>query len=407
MKPVIFWLAFRNLTGNMRRTGLTVAAIAAGLGALIFLWAFNDGLHRNMLGNFQDSIIGSLQIHRSGFFENPELVRHIQDQDAVIRALDKAGVEHWTRRLEAFALAASDSGTEGTFLIGIDPRHERNVTRLHEKVTAGRFIQPDDEYTCVLGTTAARNLGVTVGEEVVLVAYDRFGVISAESFQLVGIITSGELGIDRGLLVAPLVSLQEMLEMPGLITDFPVRVAEHRLDEVTRRLQLELESQDLEILRWHDMFPVMLEWVTLHDGFLYLFLGIVMLIVLAGVLNTILLSMMDRIREFGIFMALGNRNREIGMLVMAESLLIGLAGVGIGLVFGLFLVAVGWYSGIDLSAIVGDTQRFYVDPVIRPSLSLEHLTITAITMLGMTVLAGVYPAWRALRLTPAEAMRHV
>ena len=407
MKPVIFWLAFRNLTGNARRTGLTVAAIAAGLGSLIFLWAFNDGLHRNMLGNFQETLIGSLQIHRAGFFENPKLARHIEDREVILQALEEAGVEHWTQRLESFALTASRTATEGSFLIGIDPQRERQVTRLHRKVSSGRFLQPDDAYTCVLGATAARNLGVGVGDELVLVAYDRFGVMSAESFELVGIITSGEMGIDRGLVLAPLASLQEMLEMEGLVTDIPLRVPEPLLDAVTERLRLALQGHDLEIMRWHDMFPVMKEWVTLHNGFLYLFLGIVLLIVLAGVLNTLLLSMLDRIREFGVFMALGNRNREIGLLVMTESLLIGVLGIALGILFGLLLVALARYTGIDLSTIVGGTERFYVDSVIRPELNLNHLVATAGTVLGATVVAGLYPAWRAMRLTPAQAIRHV
>lgn len=407
MKPVIFRLAFRNLTGNARRTALTVTAIAAGLGALIFLWAFNDGLHRNMLDNFQQTLIGSLQIHRAGFFENPKLARHIEQREIILRALEEAGVQHWTQRLESFALTASPTATEGSFLIGIDPRLEPRVTRLHRKVGSGRFLQPDDTYTCVLGATAARNLGVGLGDELVLVAYDRFGVLSAEGFELVGIIASGEMGIDRGLVLAPLASLQEMLEMEGLITDIPIRVPERELDAVTERLQLALQGHDLEILRWHDMFPVMKEWITLHNGFLYLFLAIVLLIVLAGVLNTLLLSMLDRIREFGVFMALGNRNREIGLLVLVESLLIGVLGIALGILLGLLLVVLARRTGIDLSAIAGDTGRFYVDPLIRPELNLKHLATTAATVLSATVLAGLYPAWRAMRLTPAEALRHV
>ena len=195
--------------------------------------------------------------------------------------------------------------------------------------------------------------------------------------------------------------------MEGLVTDIPIRVPEQRLDAVTERLRLALQGHDLEIMRWHDMFPVMKEWVTLHNGFLYLFLGIVLLIVLAGVLNTLLLSMLDRIQEFGVFMALGNRNREIGLLVMTESLLIGVLGIALGILFGLLLVALARYTGIDLSAIAGDTGRFYVDPVIRPVLNLNHLASTAGTVLGATVVAGVYPAWRAMRLTPAQAIRHV
>jgi ABC-type lipoprotein release transport system permease subunit len=321
--------------------------------------------------------------------------------------LERLGLTRWTRRLETFGLVASETATEGTFVIGLDPERESEVTRLHEKVTHGRFFVPDDSYSCVLGATAARNLGVGLGDELVLVAYDRYGVMSAEAFEVIGIIASGEMGIDRGLLLTTLQALQEMLEMGDLVTNIPVSVAADRLDQVTGTLRTSLAGQDLEIMRWHDMFPVMKEWVTVHNGFLYLFLAVVLFIVLAGVLNTMLLSMLDRVREFGVFLALGNRHRDISLLVLVESLLIGVAGVALGSLFGLFLVGVTAYTGMDMSAIVGNTQRFYVDPVIRPSLNLTHLLSTVLLVLAITALAGVYPAWRAGRLTPAEAIRHV
>jgi putative ABC transport system permease protein len=408
LKPVLPWLAYRNLVGNARRTGLTVSAIAAGLGALVFLWAFNDGLHRNMLDNFQDTLVGSLQIHRQGFFDSPRLERHIPDAAPVLAALEQAGVARWTWRLETYALAASQSATEGSFLIGLDPRRERRVTRLHEKVSLGRFLAADDVYTCVLGATAARNLGVEPGDSLVLVAYDRFGVMSAERFELVGIIASGEMGIDRGLVLVPLASLQEMLEMEGRVTDFPARVAAADLDRTAQRLRMALAGQDLEVMRWHDMFPVMHEWVTLHNGFLYLFLGIVLFIVMVGVLNTLLLSVLDRVREMGVLKALGNRNRELARMLLTESLLIGVTGVLLGLALGLALVAITGYLGIDMSAMVGGaTERFYVDPVIHPVLQLEHLGTVVAAVFGVTLLAGLYPAWRAARLTPAQALRYV
>ena len=407
MKRVIFWLAWRNLVGHGRRTGLTVAAIAAGLGALIFLWAFSDGLHRNMQGNFQEALIGSLQVHRTGFFANPKLERHIRDLPRVLGSLEALGITAWTRRLETYGLAASQIATEGTFVMGVDPAREPRVTQLHRKVTHGRFLRPGDGYTCVLGATAARNLAVGLGDELILLAYDRYGVMSAEGFRVVGIISSGEMGIDRGLMLAPLAGLQEMLEMGDLVTDVPVRVDADRLDAVAAGLRIDLAGEDLEVMRWHDMFPIMQEWATVHNGFMYLFLGVVLFIVLAGVLNTMLLSMLERIREFGVFLALGNRHREIGLLVMAESALIGVAGSPLGTLLELALVRVTAYTGIDMSAIVGGTQRFYVDPVIRPTLNLAHLLSTVGLVLAVTVLAGIYPAWRAGRLSPAEAIRHV
>ncbi len=407
MKTVVLWIGFRNLTGDPRRTLLTVSAIAVGLAALVFLWGFNDGLHRNMLGNFQSTLVGSLQIHRQGFFSNPELARHIEKDAPILAALKAAGVGRWTRRLETYTLVASDSATEGSFLIAMDPRTEPRVTRLGEKVTQGRFFRPGDEYVCVLGAASARNLGVGVGDSVVLVAYDRFGALTAKDFRLIGIVSGGGLGIDRGLVLTPLGAAQEMLDMQGRITDIPIWVPPERLETVTGQLRRALAGRDLEVLRWYDMFPVMHEWVTLHNAFLYLFLGIVLLIVLAGVVNTLLVSMLERIREFGIHLALGNRRLGLFVMVLSESLWLGLAGIAAGVLGGIGLVALTAHTGIDLSLLLGDTQRFYVDPLVRPHLDLRHLGQTLAAVLGITLAAGLYPAWRASRLSPVEALRHV
>jgi len=403
----LFAVAWRNLALNLGRTLLTVTAIAMGLAALVFLWGFSEGLQRNMLRNFQDTIVGSAQVHRLDFFKHPELARHIARPAQVVAALEVQGVERWSQRLDTFALAAGPDTSAGVMLMGMDPVRERRVTRLADKVTEGRFLATEDDYTCILGATTARNLGVSLGDPVVLMAYDRFGVLAAEEFALVGIVTSGEIGIDRGMVIVPLKAAQEFLEMKGRVTSIPLRVPNERLEEVTEALRAALADQDYDVLRWYDMFPVMKEWMDVSDGFHFVFLGIVLFIVLAGVLNTVLLSMLERTREFGMLMALGMRQEQIGALVSLESLLMGLLGIAVGTGLGIALVLAASHVGIDLSVLMGPTERFYVDPVIRPSLSVEHLLLTVATVFLTSLLAGFYPAWRAARLEPVEAIRRV
>lgn len=407
MSHPLFAVAWRNLALNLGRTFLTVTAIAMGLAALVFLWGFSEGLQRNMLRNFQDTIVGSVQVHRLDFFRHPELARHIARPAEVVAALEAQGVSRWSQRLETFALAAGPDTSAGVLLIGMDPVREGRVTRLVDKVTQGRFLSDGDDYTCILGATTARNLNVALGDPVVLMAYDRFGVLAAEEFALVGIVTSGEIGIDRGMIIVPLTAAQAFLEMQGRVTSIPMRVPDKRLEAVTEALRTTLTEQGYDVLRWYDMFPVMKEWMAVSDGFHFVFLGIVLFIVLAGVLNTVLLSMLERTREFGMLMALGMRQEQIGALVSLESLLMGLLGIAAGTGLGIALVLIASRVGIDLSLLMGPTERFYVDPVIRPSLSVDHLVLTVATVFLTSLLAGFYPAWRAARLEPVEAIRRV
>jgi putative ABC transport system permease protein len=319
----------------------------------------------------------------------------------------RSGIERWTQRLESFALATGADSSAGVLLMGVDPVREARVTRLPGRVTEGRFFSAQDDYACVLGAATARNLGVRLGDPVVLMAYDRYGALAAEEFTLVGIITSGEIGIDRGMVIVPLAAAQEFLEMPGRVTSVPARVDDKRLERVTRELKGSLDEQTYDVLRWHDMFPVMKEWVALSDGFHYVFLGIVLLIVVAGVLNTVLLSMLERTHEFGVLMALGMRGDQVGALISLESLFMGVFGILAGTCLGLGLVWLTAHVGIDLSVLVGPTERFYVDPVVRPRLSADHVLYTIATVFTASLVAGFYPARRAARLEAVEAIRHV
>ncbi|MGD8914461.1 MAG: ABC transporter permease [Candidatus Thiodiazotropha sp.] len=402
----ILTVALRNLLAHPRRTLLTIGAIAVGLASLIFLWGFNEGLHRNMLGNFQKAIIGSIQIHRDGFFQHPELSKAITNPARVVESLQRAGISDYSMRLESFGLAASDSTTQGVMLIGMDPLRESRVTELSKRIGIGRYLTPEDEYALILGATTANNLQVRLGDEVIIIGYDRYGAMVAESFTLIGIITSGEMGLDKGMAITSLATLQQMVDLNDQVTTFVISSDETRIPTLVSELEQSLQDEPLEIMPWYTMFPVMKEWITLHNGFLYLFLGVVLFIVLAGQLNTLLLSMLERTREFGVLMAVGTSAFQIAGILLIEAVVIGIVGVIFGIILGTVIVYITGLYGIDLSILLGSTSRFYVDPLIHPYLKLDHLGITSGIILLASVFAGLYPAWRASLLQPVEAIRN-
>jgi ABC-type lipoprotein release transport system permease subunit len=281
------------------------------------------------------------------------------------------------------------------------------VTRIATKVITGRFLTAEDTYACVLGATSARLLEVEIGDPVILLAPGRDGALTAERFTLVGIMSSGASHIDRGMVLAPLVVIQEMLGMQGRLTSMVAIVPEARLAQVTVDLRGTLSRQGLEVLRWDDMFPVLGEWIVLENTFYYAFLGVVLVIVVAGILNTVLVSMLERRREFGILMALGTRRLEIGAIVAAESLILGLVGTFLGSLVGLGVVGLYGRIGIDLSFMSDLLVRSYVDPVVYTEIDIHHLLVTLPTALIATCASAIYPAWKVTRLQPVEAMRYV
>lgn len=407
MSPSVLAIAWRNIVRNRGRSLLTVAAIAIGLAALLFLWGFNDGAHNNMMRNYQAMFVGSLQIHKTGFFARPKLDRHIRDPAAVAAALAAAGVGRWTPRLTSFALAAGAETSAGMLLVGLDPERELLVSNVADKIVRGRFFAPGESYVCILGQGGARKLKVGLGDDVVLLGQDRRGGLAAERCTLVGIVAGSDPAFDKGMVLAPLATVQEMLAMEGRVTDVVALIPDSRLDGVTASLRRELAQADLEVLRWFDMFPIMKEWVALDNGFYYIFLGIVLLIVIAGVTNTVQMSMIERTREFGVLMALGTRRADIAAIVITESLIIGLVGTVAGTAFGLGAVALYGRMGIDLSQMTEGLSRFYMDPVIYTEIDTDHLAITVLAMLAAAMASALYPAFKATRLEPVEAIRRL
>ena len=404
---MLILMALRNVVRNLYRSAITASAIALGLAAMLFLWGFKDGAHNSMTRNLQQTVIGSIQIHSKGFFRRPTLEGTLVDREMVDRELDRLGVSRRTNRLRAFALAAGDQSSEGLDMYGISPKTERLTTILHTKVNQGRFLQPGDNQACVLGATTANHLGLSLNDDVILLATDRYGSPAADRFELVGIIGSGEIGIDRGLVIVPLESMQVLLGMEDRITDIVIQLPRQELERTSNSLRAILDPENYEVLRWHDMYPVMLQWVELETAFFYIFLGIVLFIVSAGIMNTILMSTLERTHEFGVMMALGCSRWRLAAMVATESVLLGLIGIVFGTVLGLALVAVFGRIGIDLSEQMETTAQFYINPVVYTEINLDHLAITVSAVVLAALLAAMIPALRAARLEPVEAVRYV
>ncbi len=403
-------LAWRNIVRNARRSLITVSAVALGLASLIFLWGFNDGVHNSMMRNLQQVIVGSVQVHAKGYFHHPKLIKTVPDAAMVMQLLrsklyEKDG-EYFAARLRTFALAAGEETSEGLVLLGMNPAMEARTTRIHAKVDQGRFIRDNDEAACVLGQTTARNLGVKLGDDVVFLTEDRYGSLAAEKLKLVGIISSGEMGIDRGLAIIPLGFMQQMTDMQGKYSEIVLQLPTERLEPVTAQLK-EALSEPYEVLRWYDMYPMMKQWVELENAFYYIFLSIVLVIIAAGIMNTVLMSMLERIREFGVMMALGCGRLRLAGMVVIESMLLGLAGIAVGTLAGLALVYYFHSVGIDLSGQMDSIARFYINPVVHTEIDTVHLMDTVFSVMAAAIVAAIWPAIRAARLEPVEAIHHV
>ena len=404
-------IAWRNVARNRRRSLITMASIAVGLVALLFLWGFNDGSYSAAIDNYRLRYTGSIQIHADGYFRQPRLETHLADVDRVVSSVEQEGVDTWTTRLTSFALVAGETASTGMSLTGIDPLREPTVSTLDESLAGGRYLTPEDSLSAMLGTRAAERLQVDVGDDIVLLTSDSMGAMAAERLEVVGIFTTGDPALDELTVFAPLSDVQRLLAMEDRVTHVVAQVPEPLLDAKVEALRSGLADAGVEVLPWDVIAPLVLDAQALDRAFAYIFLGIVVAIAVSGIANAVLMSMMQRTREFGVMLALGTQRATIASMIVLETMILGVGGIVLGTAVGLGLLEWLGTVGVDISGQYEGMEeiagQFALDTVVYPEINTDHLALTIGLMVGASVLSALYPMLRAVRLQPVEAIRHV
>ncbi len=407
-------LGWRNLWLHPMRTGLTVAALATGIAALTFLSAMNDGWLQQIRENFALTLIGHIQIHAQGFEQSRRLRDRIHSVDTVTAALSGVpGIRAWTLRIRASGLASSAGASAGAQVYGVLPSRERGISRLAGFVTRGRWLRDTDDRAVVLGSGLADRLQIGLGDKVVLMVALPDGEIASEVFRVRGILHSGVLDIDDLLAVAPLARVRTWLGMPEDATDVVLRVGDFaQVGKVAALLRQALArkrpgGKALEVLTWSEIDPMAEQWSQFADAYSWVILGVVILVVLAEVVNTMLMSMHERIPEFGLMSALGVQPWQVFAMVVWETVILVLAGSLAGFALG---GALAWHFGtvgIDLSRFATAFSFMYMSPVVHPELHARAVLRILLAATFGAMLAGMIPARKAARLSPAEAMRRI
>ncbi len=400
-------IAWRNIIRNTYRSLITIGAVAFGLAALIFIHAFVEGGDSQMIENYTDLIPGHLQIHRKGFHRTMGLNRSIEKPDTVAAALGRTkGVIAYAPRIKEYVLVSSAEGSSGVLLMGVDPAREKEVTYLHKGIWRGEYLGKD-ENGIVVGTDLAALLKVGVRDKIVVMAQGADGSLAAAAYRITGILDSGAEEIDRGMALITLGAAQDLLVLGDRISEIAVRTdSVYRAEEYARALRSALDTGSYEVLSWRDIAPMIAQFQEFDRAFTHVILFVVLLIVASGILNTVLMSVLERIREFGIMLAVGTKRSQIVLMVALESALLGIAGTVLGIGFGLTLTSYFNRAGIDLSQFASALESYYAGSVIYPRVSFFYVAGFAVTVFLVSIIVSLYPALKAARLTPVKALRH-
>lgn len=401
-------IAWRNIWRNRRRSAIIIAGIALGLCGVIVYEALMTGMAVQMVENITGTSLGDLQIHCRGFQKSKELELAIEEPELLESVQDVPHVTAAGPRVRAQGLISSARAAVGVAILGVDPAMEPVVSTIDQSVVRGRFLQKGDDHAIYLGEALAEKLKVDLGRKVVLMAQGLAPEMGSDAFRVVGTFRTASPVFDKSTVYIRLRAAQSLLSLGGKISEIAVRVdRQESLEQVDATLEAKLDGSRYEILTWKELAPDLAQMKKLFEGMLYLFGFVIYIAMIFGVTNTMLMAVSERTRELGVLLSLGTKPPRLFRQVLLESALMGLVSVALGaaLSFGL----IQWLSlrGLDLGWFVHGLGFMGLSRIIYPELTGSNLLISALSALIAVLLAAIWPAWRAVRLEPVEAIKHV
>ena len=404
-------LAWRNLFRNSRRTALTAAAGVFAVALSMTSLSLALGSHERWIEHVVRLYSGHIELTTAGYRAHRTLDHGMTLSDADRRALDElTEIDGWAPRLESWALVLPDrDGALGraAWVLGIDPSRESVLSRIGMALERAGLEAGAEHVGVVLGRDLADNLGVDRGDTVVLLTSDYYGSQSADRFFVSGTIAVGDPTIDAYLALLHIRDLREFVEYPAGVSHVAVFASDtQEVESVRSVLASAFPPPQFDVLSWHELIPDLVQMLVLDDVGNYLTLSVLIVVVTFGLLNTILMSVFERVREFGVMRAIGVRPRRIFALVMIEALMVSAIGLAVG--FAISIPGLLWMEQhpipMTAEALVGLFELFGIEPALAFRLSGLQVSTLAGVLLGAAVLAALPPAWRAARGRPADAL---
>lgn len=401
-------LAWRNLWRHPRRTWLTTGAMVFSNVILVFMLSLQFGMYALMIDNTLAMFTGHLQVQAPGYKDDLKIRQSLPDASALAVRLrsdtDSVGV---AVRGTAFALASSADRSFGIQVVGVQPAYEPKVSTLPGLITKGRYLIDPDAAEVVIGSVLARNLQIDTGDELTLLGSGRDGAFAANVLTVVGIIESGVVELDRGMAQLPLRVFQDTFFMGQDAHQIVLKAA--NLSEVeplaAQVRSLLPDGKALMLHDWNVLQPGLKQAIQADLASAWFMYGVLIVLVAFSVLNTVLMSVLERTREFGIVMALGLTPWRLGRLVALETLLMGGMGFVLGVVLGALLILWFGYYGFSYPGMEEMADRFNMPGRIYPELQLFPLLLGPLIVYLSSLLASIYPAARLYWLRPVQAMR--
>ena len=399
----VWRIAWRNLWRNRRRAWLTSAGIAFAIWMLVFSISAQDGTFRLMIDNGARLLSGHIQLQHPAYQDDPRLEYTLRDVTALMADVAaNPETAHASARAQSFALVSVGERSFGAQILGVEAHKEMSWSTLPRMQRQGRYLEGSGE--AFVGSILARNLGVAIGDELVMLGTSKQGGVAAHVARVVGTFTTGQAAIDRSIVQIPIDDFRAGWELEADEAHTVIVIA---ADVTTSKdLASELGGPGRVSLDWTELMPEAQQMIEIKYIGAELFFAVIAVIVTFSVVNTFMMTVFERTPEFGMLMAIGMRPGHIIRQLMVEALWLSVLGVLLGAGISFIMIAILAEVGIPLPADAADLMAKYNIPDrLYPAFSVNAAAIGAVIMLAGTQLAALIPALRIRKMRPVDAIR--
>lgn len=401
-------LSWRNVWRNPRRSVLTILAIAFASSILVFMFSFQLGTYEDMINASVKLSSGHMQVLAEDYNDKNKVRMVVKDVDRISNILrNNEHVKAVTKRGEAFVLAQGEERTRGVMLLGIDISSEGDVSAIDERIIEGGYIGSQGAGDVIVGSLLAERLKLKLGSEVTLLGQGRDGSVSAALMTVVGIFDTGFEDYDRNVMMMDYNEFDPLFYMDGSAHRIVVMAdSSESIENITNDLNSSFIMDDLEVLSWDELQPGLKQSIEMDLISGFVMYAILIIVVSFSILNTFLMAVFERTKEFGVLLSLGTSPARLIKVMLTESMFIAFVGLIFGIAAGAGVTL--YYADVGISMQGSELMKEYgLSGSLYPKLSAISVLLGPSVIALVTFFAALYPALRITKLKPSDAVRAV
>lgn len=400
-------LAWRNVWRNRLRSFVVIGAVIVGVWSIIFLLSFTRGIVLGYIDRAIENEVSHIQIHHPEFEKDQAIqydLKNTAQIDSVLSQED--GIQAFTQRSLILGMIASAKGARGTRIKGIIPETEQEVTKLKEKIVEGSYFKNNKKNQILLSQRIADKLNVKIRKKVVLTFQDQDAEIISAAFRLTGIFDTGNTKLDESMVFVRHSDLLNLFGKSDLTHEYAMLIKDEQSISIVQE-NLKASLGNASVKNYKEISPDVELYESQIKVSTYIFMTIFMLALVFGIINTMLMAVLERYRELGMLMSIGMNKLKIYLMIMLETVMLVVIGLPIGMLLAYMSVYYYQGKGIDLSNYSEGLREFGMSEVIYPVIQSD-LFVSMALFVGVTaIIAALYPAYKAIKLKPVEAIRKI